>query len=141
MVSNSESLSDMYINKKNTPSRSLLFSFIIEIIFTVIVFVVSFITTLGLHYLGSALKITGFGALLWRLFELALISFTTLWCVVFLIRSGITFITKPRNQFNKSDNNFNNRLPHLNFKEVMRRFREPVYKHPKSLVVCSMVIV
>lgn len=124
------------IEKPASSLRIQFLSYITDFVFAVLVFIGFLLITWILHSLGNTFGISWF-RFFWRLFELLVISFGTLWCVVFVIAE---FAKKNKYQKNKPTKKVDDKLFRLHPHDIVRRFGEPCIKQPVSLVVCSLIV-
>ncbi len=113
--------------------------YIADLLFTAFVLIVLLLAVWGLHYFGDSLRMTRFVFFL-RIFELAVVSFGTFWCVLFLLKTTSRFIKNLNLQLQKPIKQVGGKLLHLHLGDIVKRFIEPVSKQPFSFALCSMVV-
>lgn len=120
--------------------RELFLSYITDLIFVVLVFIVFLLVTWGLHCLGNTLGIAWF-RFSWRIFEMSVISFGTLLCVLFFLKASVEFSQKLIRHLQKPSKQ-NGGIPfRLQPRDIAKSFVEPLHKQHLGWYVCSALII
>ncbi|MBA7630582.1 hypothetical protein ES703_38105 [subsurface metagenome] len=128
------------VKKPALPVLALLLSYITELVFAFLVLILFLLATWGLHSCGEALGLVK-TLFLWRLLELLVVSFGTLWCVVFFIKVSAEFFKKFKRHLTKPNKEFGDELSRLHPWDIVRRFGEPLHRQNLGLFICSVFII
>lgn len=131
MTSGEKTTNEKPVNKKSASSKWVSFFLYADIAIAILVWAVFLTITLCLHfYLGKILdKPTPLFAL--RLFELAVISFGTLWCILFFIKG---LCRQDETEQAKS------KLSYLSLGNITNRFLKIVKIQPISCSISAMIV-
>lgn len=128
------------IKKPALSLRVPLLSYITEVGFAAIVFIVFLLVTWGLHCLGNTLGIAWI-RFSWRIFEMLVISFGTLLCVLFFLKASAKFSQKLIRHLQKPSKQTGGIPSRLQPRDIAKSFVEPLHKQHRVLFVCSVLTI
>ena len=115
-------------------------SYITELVFATVVFIVFLLVTWGLHCLGNTLGIAWI-RFSWRIFEMLVISFGTLLCVLFFLKASAKFSQKLIRHLQKPSKQTDVIPSRLQPRDIAKSFVEPLHKQHLGWYVCSAFII
>ncbi|HCO93375.1 MAG TPA: hypothetical protein DIU00_05395 [Phycisphaerales bacterium] len=120
--------------------RIPLLSYIKELAFSVVVFIAFLLVAWILHRLGNTLGIAWL-RFSWRLFEVLVMAFGTLLCVLFFLKASSKFSQKLIRHLQKTSKQTGGLPSRLQTRDIAKSFVEPLHKKQHVLFVCSVLTI